>query len=42
LTAKWPAYTALSLWALDGVCLSERERRILGEKLVGLIGRALN
>ena len=36
------AYMALSLRAPDGFCLSQWERKVLGEKLVVLIERALN
>jgi len=35
-------YTALGLLATDGVQLSQRGKRILAHKLVGLIERALN
>lgn len=30
------------LWAADGICVSQRRRRVLAERLMGLIGRALN
>ena len=36
------AYVVLGLWASDGVHLSQRGTRVLGEKLVGLIGKSLN
>lgn len=38
----WQPISLHGLWALDEVCLSQRRRRVLGEKLAGLIGRALN